>query len=61
MFDEVAFFVLGFYRFFLTSILLTDIINDGGLSDCAGPPYIFFYFRDGTFSRALLLDLKKAG
>jgi hypothetical protein len=60
MFDEIAPFVLNFYKFLFTSVLLTDIISDGGLLNYAGPFYIFFYFRDKTFSRALLLDLKKA-
>ena len=61
MFDEITFFVLGFYGFFPTPVLFTDTIGDGGFLNYAGPFYIFFYFRNKTSSRALSLDLKKAG
>jgi hypothetical protein len=61
MFDKVALFVPGFRGFLLTPVLFTDIIDDGGSLDCAGPFYILFRFRGRTSSRALLLDLEKAG
>jgi hypothetical protein len=61
MFDEIASFILDFYKFLLTPVLFTDIISDGGLSDYINPFYIFFHFRNGTSSRALLFDLKRTG